>query len=163
MGLRRSELRRIQAAASSAAWRSTPISERCRQSKIVFRMTRAVALRSRSAHLRFWAPCNRQNAARRPPDCLAPGSRQYRPESFVANAALRDALPKRDRHLRIAPRFFDRDETPAIFVTSLVLIRARWFARSSRSTIAVAAWPSNRRARHPADTDFLPPGAHIAQ
>jgi hypothetical protein len=28
-------------------------------------------------------------------------------------------LPKEDRHLRIAPRFFDRDETPAIFVPSL--------------------------------------------
>jgi len=38
----------------------------------------------------------------------------------VANAALRDALPKEDRHLRIAPRFFDRDETPAIFMTPLV-------------------------------------------
>src|SRR6516162_1071032 len=29
-------------------------------------------------------------------------------------------LAKEDRHLRIAPRFFDRDETPAIFMTPLV-------------------------------------------
>src|SRR5215472_3863988 len=51
---------------------------------------------------------------------------------------------------------------PASF-GNCVLIRARWFARSSGSTIAVAAWPSTRRARDPADTDFLPPGAPIAQ
>ena len=58
----------------------------------------------------------------------------------MANAALRDALPKEDRHLRIAPRFFDRDETPAIFVTSLrFLIRARWFVMSRGCIIVVAA------------------------
>jgi hypothetical protein len=43
-----------------------------RQSKIVFRMTRAASLRSSSAHLRFWAPCDRQNAARRPQRSTTP-------------------------------------------------------------------------------------------
>jgi len=61
----------------------------------------------------------------------------------VANAALRDALPKEDRHLRIAPRFFDRDETPAIrnvapFFDQSEVVRhvARMYYRRRR-----AAWP----------------------
>src|SRR5215467_358654 len=112
-----------------------------RQFPNVFRITRAVALRSSSAHLRFWAPCNRQNAARRPPP-PRPRQSPVAPRIVRSECGLARRLAKEDRHLRIAPRFFDRDKTPAIFVTSLVLIRARWFARSSGSTIAVAAWPS---------------------
>ena len=52
---------------------------------------------------------------------------------------MRDALPKRDRHLRIAPRFFDRDETPAIFVTSLT--------RSEDSSLAMIAGSYLQRSR----------------
>jgi len=49
----------------------------------------------------------------------------------VREGVLARRLAKEDRYLRIAPRFFDRYETPAIFVTSLVLTRARWFVMSS--------------------------------
>src|SRR5215472_7664434 len=71
---RKSHSRARQAAASSAAW-SAPISERCGQSKVVFRMARAASLRSSSAYLRFWA----RVIAKTPlaaPDCLAPDRRQ---------------------------------------------------------------------------------------
>jgi hypothetical protein len=42
------------------------------------------------------------------------------PRIVRSERGLSRRLAKEDRHLRIAPRFFDRDETPAIFVTSLV-------------------------------------------
>src|SRR5215471_16930217 len=52
-------------------------------------------------------------------------------------------LAKEDRHLSIAPRLFDRHETPAIFVTSLVFdqsemvrhVERKYYRRRS------AAWP----------------------
>ena len=51
-----------------------------------------------------------------------PRSRQspVAPRIVRSECGLARRLAKEDRHLRISPRFFDRDETPAIFVTSLV-------------------------------------------
>src|SRR5262249_5640354 len=48
-------------------------------------------------------------------------------------------LAKEDRHLRIAPQFFDRDETPAIFVTSLT--------RSEDSSLAMIGGSYLQRSR----------------
>src|SRR5215469_15138556 len=106
----RAKLRRIQAAASSAAWRSTPISERCRQSKIVLRMTRAACLRFSSAHLRPWARVIAKTPLDDPPDCLAPDRSSAAPRVVRSERGLARRLAKEDRRLSIAPQFVARDE-----------------------------------------------------
>src|SRR5215472_4714258 len=53
------------------------------------------------------------------PQTASPRPSPVAPRIVRSERRLARRLAKDDRHLRIAPQFFDRDETPAIFVTSL--------------------------------------------
>jgi hypothetical protein len=72
-----------------------------------------------------------------PPTPPRPRQSPVAPRIVRSERGLSRRLAKED--LRIAPRFFDRDETPAIFVTSLVFDKGEVDVMSSGSIIAVAA------------------------
>jgi len=65
------------------------------------------------------------------------------PRIVRSERGLARCLAKEDRPLRIAPRFFDRDETPAIFVRSLVFDQSQVVCHVERKYYRRrrAAWP----------------------
>jgi hypothetical protein len=72
------------------------------------------------------------------PQTASPRPSPVAPRIVRSERGLARRLAKEDRHLRIAPQFFDRDETPAIFVTSLVFDQSEVVRHVERATFRCA-------------------------